>query len=31
MTVLPALIKVMEPNFVKPKTVLTRLKQVDVN
>ena len=31
MTVLPALIKVLEPNFVKPKNVLTTLKEAEVN
>jgi len=30
-TVLPALIKVMEPNFVKPKLILKTLKQAKVN
>ncbi len=31
MTVLPALIKLMEPNFVKPKLTLKILKQAEVN
>ncbi len=31
MTVLPALIKVIEPNFVKPKAALKTLKEVKVN
>jgi predicted RND superfamily exporter protein len=31
MTVLPALIKVMEPNFVKPEPTLKTLKQAEAN
>ena len=31
MTVLPALIKVMEPNFIKPKLTLKTLKEAEVN